>query len=234
MHKGWTMTPQEKKDFDAVLKKYKRSRMDIAKSYLKKIRTGAIIGVGLDLMFTAGFGTVLAISAAALPALKAAFRSAAKHGVLTRDKQQQDIKAGADVVIILADLEFALSNVYKVANTAPRKNAGETEIKTLIEARKVYLKLADEVEADIRKLEPAIKIVSGGNGNYGTEKYQILVREEWGTRQPEKFHPLDETRGNMQKQIAELEKTLAENREREKVAAERAAQAAKKKPGFNL
>lgn len=232
------MNPQEKKDFNEVLKKYKRSRMDVAKSYLKKIRTGAVIGIGLDLMFTAGFGTVAAITAAAFPALKAAFRSAAKHGLLTRDKQQQDIKAGADVVIILADLEYALSNVYKIANTPLKKNPGDTDIEISINAKKVFLKLADEVEADVRKLEPAIKIVSGGQGNYGTEKYQIMVRDEWGTRNAEQFHTLDETRANTRQQIATLEKTLTENREREKVAAERAAEkaalAAKKKPGFNL
>lgn len=228
------MTPQEKKDVESVLKKFKRSKGDVFKSYLKKVRTGAILGIGLDLVFTAGFGTLALATTAAIPALKAAFRSAAKHGVVTRDPQQQQIKAGADVVIILFELELMLSKDYKLAMQAPNGTPGSMEMEQAIMLKKMFLATSIAIEDDIRKLGPAIKIVSGGKGNYRTDKYQILVNEEpLGARKPGGFHTLEEARQTVTDQITVLTKAIDEHKRLEKEAAEKAA-LAKKRTGFNL
>lgn len=232
------MDEQQKRDFDEVLKKYKRSKSELAKSYFRKVRTGAILGIGLDLVFTAGFGTVAVATAAALPTLKAAFRAAANPAL--RSKRQQKISASPDVVLILAEIELKLLADYKTATKAAPKNATEEQLNAAIVTRQNFLQKAEELEQDVNKLIPALKIKNGGENGYGTDKLEIIVRKENLSRSKDMFDyiTLTEARKTVRDDIDKLKQQRDDLHARNEAAAEQSrlqeARDKKAKKGFRL
>ncbi len=222
------MDKKQKQELDEVLKKYTRSKWDTAKSYLRNARTGAILGVGLDLVFTAGFGTVVAVTAAALPAIKGISRTALRMGIMQHGGERgQKVSASADAHMIIADIEFKLANAFSKA-AATKLNPSTTELAVSQRVKNEYLGIADEAEEDIRKLSPAFKIVSGGNGGFGTEKFQLLIRRD--LRQPSDktvYYTLDETRAIIREKITEELKPKPK-------AAKPPLPKPKKRSGFNV
>lgn len=230
------MDDKQKQELNEVLKAHHRSKGDVAKSYLKKVRTGAILGVGLDLLFTGGFGTVVAVSAATLPALKAAFRSAAKRGVLIRDDRQQKIKASADVMIVLAEIEVGLSNAFNEATKPFTEKTRESELDVLLLKKNLFLKDAERLSEEARKLAPAIRIVDGGPQNYGTDALTVNIRawsQRGDFRSKTEIITLDEARAEITQDIAAIEKLRAARAEAHREA-ERKAREVKRPKGFNI
>jgi hypothetical protein len=171
------MDKQQQQDLAEVLKKHHRSTLDNVAGYLKKVRTGVILGVGLDLIFTAGFGTVTAVTAAALPGLRAAFRKVAKSNRVWRGPEKQAIEAGPDVMMTLAEIEARLSWIFTAAvKPLPGKPAGRdlAEAETAI---RHFRKAAEEAQQDVAKLLPAITITSGGAKGYGTDKFVMVIAD---------------------------------------------------------
>lgn len=169
------MDKKQQQELDEVLAKYHRSKKDVAVSYLKKVRTGAILGIGLDLVFTGGFGTVAAVTAAALPGLKAAFRSVAKRNAVWRDPQQQEIKTGPDVMLTLAQIEAMLGYRFREAIRPLPENPKFGELHKAASSVYDFRAFAAEAGKDIAKLVPAITVTGGGRNGYGTDKYVITV-----------------------------------------------------------
>lgn len=62
------MDKKQKQELNEVLKKYNRTTGDVAKGYARSLGKGAVFGVALDVIFTGGFGTLAAITAASFPA----------------------------------------------------------------------------------------------------------------------------------------------------------------------
>lgn len=226
------MDKKQKQEFNAVLKKYHRSKGDIAKSYLRGLGKGAIFGVALDVIFTGGFGTVAAITAATFPTLKAMGRAAVRNGVLLFDKRGQEIKASPDVQIILFEQQLALAAAFNQAVKPKPINPAHTE-------ERKFFSVADEVEEEVRRLRPAIKVVSGGTNNYGTGDYKIMVhrpRDLNGGTSPDLL-TLDEARTELKKKIAHEDAVLAAQslpKPQRSPANDARAPAPKKRRGFNI
>lgn len=226
------MDKKQKQEFNAVLKKYHRSKGDVAKSYFRGLGKGAIFGVALDVIFTGGFGTVAAITAASFPTLKALGRAAVRSGALLFDKRGQSIKASPDVQMILFEQQLALAAAFNQAAKPKPIDPAHTE-------ERKFFAVADEVEEEVRKLRPAIKVLSGGTNNYGTAEYKIMVhrpRDMNGGTNPDLL-TLDEARAELKKNIAHKDAVLAakaQSKPQRTPANDAQAPAPKKRRGFNI
>lgn len=225
------MDKKQKQELNDVLKKYNRSKGQVAGSYLRSLGKGAVVGVVLDVIFTAGFGTLAAITAASYPTLKAMGRGAAKKGLEQLDPRMQKTNAGADAQIILFTLHMKLSDAFNKAVTTPdtRTALGQERIAH-------FHDVAAEAKEDVRRLAPSFKIVSGGTNNYGTDEYKLLVRRTIkGKAGSDELLTLDEAAQAIEKKIAA--DLLPPAPKKPKKPANDIAPTpspAKKKPGFTL
>ncbi|MDF3023958.1 MAG: hypothetical protein K0R10_1319 [Alphaproteobacteria bacterium] len=196
------MDKKQKQEFNEVLKKYKRSKGEVAGGYVRSLGKGAIFGVALDVIFTGGFGTLAAVTAASFPTLKAMGRAGLSK-ILQADKRMQHIKASTDIRVILFKQQVDLSVAFNNA-VAPRP------IDPAHIAENKFFSLADVVEEEVRKLRPAIKVVSGGENNYGIDEYKIIVHA--GNKDvKEAFMTLEQARETLKKKIAKDDAQLAED-----------------------
>lgn len=228
------MDKKQKQELHEVLKKYKRTKGEVAGGYIRSLGKGAIFGVALDVIFTGGFGTLAAITAASFPALRAMGRSSVSS-LLQSDKRPQVIKAGTDTQIILFTTHINLSAAFdKAINRRALQPIDPSHA-----AEKKFFSYAKEVEEDIRKLRPAFKIVSGGTGNYGTDEFKIMVRRIGSSAEFTKqgLLTLEEARVEVQKKIEAEDRELAETLAKKMVpkpANDAKPAAPKKRPGFNI
>lgn len=224
------MDKKQKQELNEVLKKYKRSKGEVAGSYVRSLGKGAVFGVALDVIFTGGFGTLAAITAASFPTLKAMGRAGLSK-ILQADKRMQHIKAGTDVRVILFKQQVNLSVAFNNA-VAPRP------IDPAHVAENKFFSLADVIEEDVRKLRPAIKVVSGGENNYGTDEYKIIVHAAVDKKNDkDAFMTLEQARETLKKKIAREDAQLAEDLAKArapKPANDSKPAAPKKRPGFNI
>jgi len=222
------MDKKQRQEFNEVLKKYKRSKGEVAGGYVRSLGKGAIFGVALDVIFTGGFGTLAAVTAASFPTLKAMGRAGLSK-ILQADKRMQHIKASTDVRVILFKQQVDLSVAFNNA-VAPRP------IDPAHIAENEFFSLADVVEEEVRKLRPAIKVVSGGENNYGTDEYKIIVHT--GKKdEKEAFMTLEQARETLKKKIARDDAQLAEDLAKArapKPANDVKPPAQKKRRGFNI
>jgi hypothetical protein len=222
------MDKKQRQEFNEVLKKYKRSKGEVAGGYVRSLGKGAIFGVALDVIFTGGFGTLAAVTAASFPTLKAMGRAGLSK-ILQADKRMQHIKASTDVRVILfkqqVDLSVAFNNAVALRPIDPAHIAENK-----------FFSLADVVEEEVRKLRPAIKVVSGGENNYGTDEYKIIVHTR-KKDEKEAFMTLEQARETLKKKIARDDAQLAEDLAKArapKPANDVKPPAQKKRPGFNI
>jgi hypothetical protein len=222
------MDKKQKQEFNEVLKKYKRSKGEVAGGYVRSLGKGAIFGVALDVIFTGGFGTLAAVTAASFPTLKAMGRAGLSK-ILQADKRMQHIKASTDIRVILFKQQVDLSVAFNNA-VAPRP------IDPAHIAENKFFSLADVVEEEVRKLRPAIKVVSGGENNYGIDEYKIIVHA--GNKDvKEAFMTLEQARETLKKKIAKDDAQLAEDLAKArapKPANDVKPPAQKKRRGFNI
>lgn len=222
------MDKKQRQEFNEVLKKYKRSKGEVTGGYVRSLGKGAIFGVALDVIFTGGFGTLAAVTAASFPTLKAMGRAGLSK-ILQADKRMQHIKASTDVRVILFKQQVDLSAAFNNA-VAPRP------VDPAHIAENKFFSLADVVEEEVRKLRPAIKVVSGGENNYGTDEYKIIVHT--GKKdEKEAFMTLEQARETLKKKIARDDAQLAEDLAKArapKPANDVKPPAQKKRPGFNI
>lgn len=228
------MDKKQKQELHEVLKKYKRTKAEVASSYVHSFSKGAILGAALDIIFTGGFGTLAAITAASFPALKAMGRSSLSS-ILQSDKRTQQIKAGTDVQIILFSTHVNLSAAFdKAINRRALQPIDPSHA-----AENKFFGYAKEVEEDIRKLRHAFKIVSGGTGNYGTDEFKIMVRRIGSSSEFTKqgLLTLEEARVEVQRKIDAEDRELAEVLAKKlapKPANDAKPATPKKRSGFNI
>lgn len=228
------MDKKQKQELHEVLKKYKRTKGEVAGGYIRSLGKGAIFGVALDVIFTGGFGTLAAITAASFPALRAMGRSSISS-ILQSDKRPQVIKAGTDTQIILFTTHISLSAAFdKAINRRAHQPIDPGHA-----LEKKFFSYAKEVEEDIRKLRPSFKIVSGGTGNYGTDEFKIMVRRIGSSSEFTKqgLLTLEEARVEVQRKIEAEDRELAEALAKKiapKPANDAKPPAPKKRPGFNI
>ncbi|HYD19459.1 MAG TPA: hypothetical protein VEF76_13370 [Patescibacteria group bacterium] len=225
------MDKRQKQELDEVLQKYNRPRGAVAKSYLRSLGKGAVVGVAADLLFTAGFGTLAAVTAASYPALKATGRGLLKNLLAKSDTRVQRIEASLDIQLILLKITAKLSSDFHKAVTAKSaiRDPGKTSVAEFYAA-------AAEAREDVRRLSPAFKIVSGGTNNYGTAEYKILVhRLDKTAIRATGILTLDEAIAVIDKKVAD---DSAQPRQISPPASSRPANDSlpppRKKPGFNL
>ncbi len=228
------MDKKQKQELHDVLKKYKRTKGEVAGGYIRSLGKGAIFGVALDVVFTGGFGTLAAITAASFPALRAMGR-ASLGSVLQVDKRVQQIKAGTDAQVILFTTQMNLSAAFeKAINRSARKPIDPGHA-----LEEKFFAYAKEVEEDVRRLRPSFKIVSGGTGNYGTDEFKIMVRR---IKRADEFTKqdlltLEEARSEVQKKIEAEDRQLADDLAKKlapKPANDVKPATPKKRPGFNI
>lgn len=229
------MDKKQKQELQEVLKKYNRTKSDIAGGYVRSLGKGAIFGVALDVIFTGGFGTLAAITAASFPTLKAMGRASLGSGILQPDKRVQQIKAGADAQVILFTTQMNLSTAFEKAVSRSARNP----IDPSHALENKFLEYAKEVEEDIRKLRPAFKIVSGGTGGYGTDEFKIMVHRLKPNidYMKQTILTLDEARTQVRQKIDDEDRQLAEQLAKKlapKPANDVKPAPPKKRPGFNI
>ncbi len=219
------MDKKQKQELNEVLKKYNRTTGDVAKGYARSLGKGAVFGVALDVIFTGGFGTLAAITAASFPALKAMGRSALS-GILQADKRMQKIKASTDIRVILFKQQIDLAAAFNNA-VAPRP------IDPAHVAEKKFFDVADLVEEEVRKLRPAFKVASGA-------EYKIIVHAPGNSKSTlDQLMTLDEARDTLKKKIEREDAQLKEEQaqklaQKQKPANDAKLAPAKKRPGFNI
>lgn len=219
------MDKKQKQELNEVLKKYKRTTGDVAKGYARSLGKGAVFGVALDVIFTGGFGTLAAITAASFPALKAMGRSTLSS-ILQADKRMQKIKASTDIRVILFKQQIDLAAAFNNA-VAPRP------IDPAHAAENKFFSVADLVEEEVRKLRPAFKVVSGA-------EYKIIVRApSKNSNAIDQLMTLDEARETLKKKIEKEDALLKEDQtqklaQKQKPANDTKRVPPKKRPGFNI
>lgn len=219
------MDKKQKQELNEVLKKYKRTTGDVAKGYARSLGKGAVFGVALDVIFTGGFGTLAAITAASFPALKAMGRSTLS-GILQADKRMQKIKASTDIRVILFKQQIDLAAAFNNA-VAPRP------IDPAHTAENKFFSVADLVEEEVRKLRPAFKVVSGA-------EYKIIVHApSKNSNAIDQLMTLDEARETLKKKIEKEDAQLKEEQaqklaQKQKPANDTKPVPPKKRPGFNI
>lgn len=191
------MDKKQKQELNEVLKKYNRTKGQLASGYVRSLGKGAVFGVALDVIFTGGFGTLAAITAASFPTLKAMGR-AGLSGVLQADKRVQKIKASTDIRVILFKQQVDLATAFNDAVAArPIDPAHVAENK--------FFAVADLVEEEVRKLRPAFKVVSGA-------EYKIVVYAPSANKnETHKLMTLDEARDTLKTKIAKEDAQLKED-----------------------
>jgi hypothetical protein len=219
------MDKKQKQELNEVLKKYNRTTGDVAKGYVRSLGKGAVFGVALDVIFTGGFGTLAAITAASFPALKAMGRSTLSS-ILQADKRMQKIKASTDIRVILFKQQVDLAVAFNNA-VAPRT------IDPAHVAEKKFFDIADLVEEEVRKLRPAFKVVSGA-------EYKIVVHVPGKNKNTlDELMTLDEARDTLKKKIEKEDAQLKEEQaqilaQKQKPANDIKPSPPKKRPGFNI
>ena len=219
------MDKKQKQELNEVLKKYKRTTGDVAKGYARSLGKGAVFGVALDVIFTGGFGTLAAITAASFPALKAMGRSTLSS-ILQADKRMQKIKASTDIRVILFKQQIDLAAAFNNA-VAPRP------IDPAHAAENKFFSVADLVEEEVRKLRPAFKVVSGA-------EYKIIVHApSKNSNAIDRLMTLDEARETLKKKIEKEDALLKEEQaqklaQKQKPANDVKPAPVKKRPGFNI
>ncbi len=229
------MDKKQKQELHEVLKKYKRSKGEIARGYARSLGKGAIFGVALDVIFTGGFGTLAAITAASFPALKAMGRASLGGGLLQLDERLQKIKAGADAQVILFTLQMNLSDAFEKAV----KRDERKPIDPGHALENAFFAYAKEAEEDVRKLRPAFKIVSGGKGKYGTDEYKLMIHRLRDKNEftKQRLLTLEEARIEVRNKIDAEDRQLADDlaeKRAPKPANDVNPAAPKKRPGFNI
>ncbi len=166
------MTKEEEKIVAEIVAKHKSSVSALVAVYGFTTIVGTIAGLAADLIFTAGFGTVLAIGSGSLTSLTALTHLQAKFGKTTM-LSGQVLSGKTDVGLTVSGIEYGLSKSFEKALA---KDA------TLAQAEEFIQKIGI-AEADIKSLSPAFKIVADKKRKYGTDKVQLMMRikeeKEW-------------------------------------------------------
>jgi hypothetical protein len=199
-----------RKEINAVILKYLGENNPKTLRNTGIISGGALaVGTGIDLFLTGGlFSTGMLVFGAlggAAGVMSGSFLLAENRKKSRTNTAAQSFECTAQVDGALKEMEYRLRKSFARASA---KTAGQ-------EQKENFLRLAAEIEADVKKLSPAFKIVSGGPHGAGADKYEFILGDKGRLTLAQALHkinqpPADENLSLYEKKMKHLDALIEE------------------------